>query len=77
MIERWIQRSLTKQLTKPFVHIVFGARQTGKSTLSDARHLLTFLAEHPKQARHGFIICRCPRPLRLHDKVTALPWFCL
>jgi hypothetical protein len=40
----------------------------------DARHLLTFLAEHPKQARHGFIICRCPRPLRLHDKVTALPW---
>ena len=47
---------------------------TENPTLSDARHLLTFLAEHPKQARHGFIICRCPRPLRLHDKVTALPW---
>ena len=33
MIERWIQRSLAKQLAKPFVHIVFGARQTGKTTL--------------------------------------------
>jgi predicted AAA+ superfamily ATPase len=45
--------------------------------LSDARHLLTFLAEHPRQARHGYIICRCDRPLRLHEKITALPWFCL
>ena len=45
--------------------------------LTDARHLLTFLGEHPKQAKHGYIICRCPRPLRLHDKITALPWFCL
>jgi len=48
-----------------------------KPTVQDARHLLGFLAEHPKQAAHGFIVCRCPRPMRLHDKVTALPWFCL
>lgn len=46
-------------------------------SLSDARHLLTFLGEHPRQARHGYIICRCPRPLQLHDKITALPWYCL
>jgi predicted AAA+ superfamily ATPase len=45
--------------------------------LSDARHLLTFLREHPKQAKHGYLICRCLRPLQLHDQVTALPWFCL
>ena len=50
---------------------------TERPTLSDARHLLTFLREHPKKAPHGYIICRCDRPLRLHDKVTALPWFCL
>ncbi len=25
----------------------------------DARHLLTFLDEHPKRARHGYVICRC------------------
>jgi len=46
-------------------------------SLADARHLLTFLGEHPWQARHGYIICRCSRPLQLHDKVTALPWYCL
>ncbi len=50
---------------------------TEHPSLSDARHLLAFLAENPKRAHHGYIICRCPHPLRLHDKVTALPWFCL
>ena len=50
---------------------------TENPSLSDARHLLTFLGEHPKRAKHGYIICRCDRPLRLHDKITALPWFCL
>jgi predicted AAA+ superfamily ATPase len=33
MIERWIQHSLQTQLAKPFAHILFGARQTGKTTL--------------------------------------------
>ncbi len=46
-------------------------------TVSDARHVLTFIGEHPRQAHHGYVICRCPRPLQLHDKITALPWFCL
>jgi predicted AAA+ superfamily ATPase len=50
---------------------------TEKPTLNDARHLLTFLREKPKDAKHGYVVCRCPRPLRLHDKITALPWFCL
>jgi predicted AAA+ superfamily ATPase len=50
---------------------------TENPVLADARHLLTFLGEHPKQAAHGYIICRCRQPLRLHDKVTALPWSCL
>ena len=50
---------------------------TERPTLTDARHLLIFLREHPKQAQHAYIICRCDRPLRLHEKVTALPWFCL
>ncbi len=50
---------------------------TERPTLTDARHLLTFLREHPKQAKHAYIICRCDHPLRLHERVTALPWFCL
>jgi predicted AAA+ superfamily ATPase len=48
-----------------------------KPTVQDARHLLTFLAEHPKQAKKGYIVCRCSRPAQIHDQITALPWFCL
>jgi predicted AAA+ superfamily ATPase len=33
MIDRWLQASLSHNLAKPFVHILFGARQTGKTTL--------------------------------------------
>ena len=47
---------------------------TENPTSQDARHLLTFLDEHPGRARHGFVICRCPRPMRIHQRVTALPW---
>jgi uncharacterized protein len=47
---------------------------TEHPTPGDARHLLTFLDEHPKRARHGYVICRCPAPLALSDRVTALPW---
>jgi predicted AAA+ superfamily ATPase len=50
---------------------------TERPDRSDARHLLTFMEEHPQKARQGFVICRCPRPMRLHDRVIALPWFCL
>ena len=49
---------------------------TEHPTAGDARHLLTFLHEN-KNADQGYIICRCPRPLQLHEKITALPWFCL
>ena len=45
--------------------------------LKDARHLLTFMDEHPKLAKQGFIVCRCSRPRQLHDRITALPWSCL
>ncbi|MGA2749093.1 MAG: hypothetical protein ABSG59_09980 [Verrucomicrobiota bacterium] len=42
-----------------------------------ASDLLTFLGEHPKQTKQGYIVCRCSRPAQLHEKITALPWFCL
>jgi predicted AAA+ superfamily ATPase len=50
---------------------------TERPDRSDARHLLTFMQEHPQKARQGFVICRCPRPMRLADRVIALPWFSL
>jgi uncharacterized protein len=36
MFNRWYSTSLREKLTRPFVHILFGARQTGKSTLINA-----------------------------------------
>lgn len=42
---------------------------------SDARHIVTFLNEHPQQPGHGYVVCRCDRPLQLHERVTAIPWF--
>jgi uncharacterized protein len=53
------------------------AKWTENPTVLDSRHLRTFLDEHPKQAKHGWIICRCKAPLALDDRITALPWHCL
>ena len=39
----------------------------------DARHLISFLDELGPEAR-GYLICRCPRPVQLHERVLALPW---
>jgi predicted AAA+ superfamily ATPase len=50
---------------------------TERPVATDARHLLSFLAEHPRRARRAFIVCRCPRPLSVHDRVIAIPWSCL
>lgn len=35
MFDRWYAGVLRKKLARPYVHLVFGARQTGKSTLID------------------------------------------
>lgn len=50
---------------------------TENPALTDARHILAFIREHPEHAHKGYIVCRCPRPLQLNDQITALPWFCL
>jgi len=50
---------------------------TEKPSTKDVRHLQTFLKEHADQASHGYVVCRCPRPAKLSDKVTAIPWWML
>jgi predicted AAA+ superfamily ATPase len=47
---------------------------TERPTVSDARHLLSFMKEHEGKAPHGYIICRCEYPMQLHPQITALPW---
>ena len=34
--DRWFADRLRKKLARPYVHLLFGARQTGKSTLMKA-----------------------------------------
>lgn len=48
---------------------------TERPALQDARHLLAFLAEHRDRASRGYLVCRCPRPLELHPRIRAVPWF--
>ncbi len=50
---------------------------TERPSLADARHLRAFMAEHPRTAQHGFIVCRCHAPMALDDRITALPWWAL
>jgi len=45
-------------------------------TERDARHVRTFLREQ-KTARRGYVVCRCPRPALLSERVTAIPWWSL
>lgn len=47
---------------------------TAHPSTRDARHLETFLREHPKEASHGYVVCRCAAPLALSRSVTAIPW---
>jgi predicted AAA+ superfamily ATPase len=53
------------------------AKWTDRPALSDAKHLSAFMKDHPDKARHGYIVCRCPYPLALSDRITALPWWTL
>jgi len=67
MYDRWYTSPLQEKLKRPFVHIMFGARQTGKSTLlksllpSDALHIdLSNPAERSLHlARTDELIKRC------------------
>jgi len=50
------------------------AKWSENPSARDTRHIAAFIEEHPRLARIGYIVCRCPRPLQLHEKVIALPW---
>lgn len=50
---------------------------TENPSVKDARHLQTFLSEHADEASAGYVACRCPRPAKLTDQVTAIPWWML
>jgi len=50
---------------------------TTRPRATDARHVESFLDAYPGRAQAGFLVCRCPRAMRLTDRVTAIPWHSL
>ena len=56
MFDRWYAGTLQKKLSRPYVHLMFGARQTGKSTMLRAmlppETLVVDLADPRVRTRH-------------------------
>jgi len=50
---------------------------TERPSIQDSRQMLKFLEENSTRAKRGYILCRCPRPMEIHEKIVALPWFYL
>lgn len=48
---------------------------TDRPTPLDCRHLRTFLDEHRATSKHAYVVVRCPRPMQLDDRITAVPWW--
>ncbi len=46
---------------------------TDAPTNKDINHLLTFKNEYPIHD-YCYVICRCPAPMLIADKVLAMPW---
>lgn len=80
--------SLSYFRTKDGMEIDYIVEQEGRFTpievkwtenpdIRDTRHLQTFLAEHADQAKEGLVVCRCPRPAKLTENITAIPWWML
>ena len=46
---------------------------TDKPSLRDVPSLAAFIRDHP-QIDTGYVVCRCPRPVKLSESVTAIPW---
>ena len=54
-------------------YIPLEVKLTPKPTLSDAKHLNTFLNEY-QNSKIGYIVCTTPRKIKLHAKIYAVPW---
>jgi predicted AAA+ superfamily ATPase len=55
----------------------FEVKWTERPSSRDIGRLTGFIREQGARVKRGYVICRCPSPMELTEKVTALPWFCL
>lgn len=42
---------------------------------TDARHIIEFMRHIPDKARNGFVVCRCERPMQIHENILAIPYW--
>ncbi|MCB1117290.1 MAG: ATP-binding protein [Chlamydiia bacterium] len=54
-------------------YIPVEVKWTENPTSQDAKHVQTFIEEHPN-CSHGYVICRASRAQKLTNNITALPW---
>lgn len=50
-------------------------KASSRVSLSELRGLANFLADYPKQAKHGYVVTMGKRKEKLSDNITAIPWF--
>jgi predicted AAA+ superfamily ATPase len=58
-------------------YIPIEIKWTERPTETDARHLITFISDMRDKSSEGYIICRCARPMQIHENVVALPYWCI
>ncbi len=58
----------------PKIDVPIEVKWTESPRPADARHVEAFLDTYPTRARAGLLVCRVRRPMRLTDRVTAIPW---
>jgi len=63
--------------TSRFFFFAPGIRHSDRPTARDCAHLRTFMRENASQVEMGYVICRCPAPQLLEERILALPWECL
>ena len=53
--------------------VAIEVKWTARPSLRDVPGLASFLRDHPNVSE-GYVVCRCPRPVRLSTSIVALPW---
>jgi predicted AAA+ superfamily ATPase len=48
-------------------------KYTDSPKADDAKHLKVFLNEY-EEAKMAYVVCQCPRSIKLADNIVALPW---
>src|SRR3989338_6931281 len=60
-------------LEREMEYIPVEVKWTATPRERDIKHMRLFLEEY-KEAKHGYVVCRTPRPFKLEKNITCIPW---